>query len=167
MVLPCSLIWDIFLCLILSYSVCLCVLGSQMSSLLEGNGLTKKRCYNALQCICPIPQNMVLHGLSHVCYMCPAVVSCPLSPLVQSYTESPFACCELVPGHGGAHGFNKVYSDACKMRSAVTPRTWVTLGSSRNYANLPQHTILSRCTSSFYMACHCCCCHCHKDKSPI
>ena len=93
-----SLIWDIFLCpIILCTSLCLLMLAkSAISPALEYNGFMKKRYYSALQCnVFCSPGSGASGSVSYVCCICPAIVSQPIFPSVQSFAEVLFVCCEL------------------------------------------------------------------------
>ena len=71
-------IWEKFLCLLTLSKcfACFSVLGkSATSSVLEGNGLMKKRFCSALQCSVPCSQGLVLQRMSPLCSAC-ALVLC-------------------------------------------------------------------------------------------
>ena len=85
-VLSCSLIYDISLCLFtLPNCVCFSVLGKSARSLaLERNGLMKKRSSSILQYIVsPVHQDLALQEMSPICIVC-ILLLCPGHFFLQS-----------------------------------------------------------------------------------
>lgn len=103
MALSYPFIWDKFLCLlILSFSVCFCVLGKSASPVLEENCLTKKRSCSVLPYgVHCFPGPGASESVSTVCCLCSAVLFWPLYLSGHLSAEAFFACC----GHGLVPGF--------------------------------------------------------------